>query len=141
MAQRKYVVGKAFDPKKLSVKDKIKHAAKPDVIKVPIDRRLPARNRPGYRKVRVGHNIQYRKITGPTEAKVDTAIAKLRARRGAGRKAIKDKLAAANPAEFWSKAAGIPPHGRQKPGELVDVTADMERMMFEQNVVKTKPKR
>lgn len=66
-----------FDPTKLSIKDKIKHAVKPDVITVRRGR-LPARNRYGYRMVRVGHKIQYRKIKGPTEAKIDKTLAKSR---------------------------------------------------------------
>ena len=76
MVQRKYVVGKAFDPTKLSIKDKIKHAAKPDTITVRQRGFLPARNRHGYKMVRAGHNIQYRKIKGPTEAKIDKTLAK-----------------------------------------------------------------
>lgn len=65
-----------FDPTKLSVKDKIKHAAKPDTITVRQRGFLPARNRHGYKMVRAGHNIQYRKIKGPTEAKIDKTLAK-----------------------------------------------------------------
>ena len=67
--------GASFDPTKLSIKDKIKHAAKPDTITVR-QGRLPARNRHGYKMVRAGHNIQYRKIKGPTEAKIDKTLAK-----------------------------------------------------------------
>ena len=75
---RKPLMGKrgaSFDPTKLSIKDKIKHAAKPDTITVR-QGRLPARNRHGYKMVRAGHNIQYRKIKGPTEAKIDKTLAK-----------------------------------------------------------------
>lgn len=69
-----------FDPKSLSVVNKIKHAAKPDVITVPRKRGgTHLRQRPpiGYKGgARVGHKIQYRKIKGPTEAKIDKALAK-----------------------------------------------------------------
>ena len=71
---------RSFDPTKLSIKDKIKHAAKPDVITVPRKRGgTHLRQRPpiGYKGgARVGHKIQYRKIKGPTEAKIDKALAK-----------------------------------------------------------------
>lgn len=67
---------KPFDPKTLSLAGKLKHARKPDVINVKQGRIPNPRRLYGYKMVRVGGNIQFRKIKGPAEARIDSSISK-----------------------------------------------------------------